>query len=233
MDKPQRAGLFITLEGGEGSGKSTQAHALAERLRAASFPVTVTREPGGTSLGEVVRELLKRPALARRVYIALAETSTWSKIDPRAELFLFEAARAQLVSQVVRPALDRGETVICDRFTDSTLAYQGYGRGLDLDIIHTVNDFAAQGLRPDLTVLLDLPVEVGLARKLGEQENWRASLGGEETAFHERVRRGFLTLAQTDPERWFVVDATQSPERITEIIWARLKPLLERRPQRA
>lgn len=227
MSELRQHGLFITLEGGEGAGKSTLAQALAERLRAAGFSATVTREPGGTGLGEMVRHLIRRPVLARRLYSALSKSSAWTGLDPRAELFLFEAARAQVVNDVIQPALRRGDIVISDRFTDSTLAYQGYGRGLDLDAIRAVNDLATQGLRPDLTVLLDLPVEVGLARNRGEQEDWRRSLGGESLSFYERVRAGYLELARSEPQRWFVIDAAQPRERITDLLWARLLPLLK------
>jgi dTMP kinase len=204
-----RQGLLITLEGGEGSGKSTQAQDLKELLEAKGFTVTLTREPAGCPLGRRVRELLTDPSL---------------ELDPRSELLLFAAARAQHVAEVIRPALERGEVVICDRFSDSSVAYQGYGRGLSLDDVRLANGIASQGLVPDLTVLLDVPVEVGLARKAGEDAPDR--IGQEGPEFHERVRQGYLALAAAEPRRFLVVDATLSPEEITRTIWRRLAPLL-------
>jgi len=204
-----RQGLLITLEGGEGSGKSTQAQDLKELLEAKGFTVTVTREPAGCPLGRRVRELLAEPSL---------------ELDPRSELFLLAAARAQHVAEVIRPALERGEVVICDRFSDSSVAYQGYGRGLSLDDVRLANRIASQGLVPDLTVLLDVPVEVGLARKAGEDAPDR--IGQEGAEFHQRVRQGYLALAAQEPRRFLVVDATLAPEEITRTIWRRLAPLL-------
>ena len=185
-------GRFIVLEGGEGAGKSSVQQALGERLHAAGFDVLLTREPGGTGLGERIRELV----LAQR-----------SVDDPLAELLLFEAARAHLVSGVIRPALDAGRTVICDRFAASSVAYQGFGRGLGREVVERANAMATGGLAPDLALLLDLPVEAGLAR--------RAGVGGanhfdaEDMAFHERVRAGFLKLAGEAPGRWRVIDASR------------------------
>jgi dTMP kinase len=219
-------GLFLTLEGGEGAGKSTQARALSHRLEAGGYRVITTREPGGTNLGEIIRGLLRRPAISRRFYSALTDSDVWTSMDPWAELFLFEAARAQLVNSLIEPALSSGSVVICDRFTDSTLAYQGYGRGLDLEAIAAANALATRDVRPDLTVLLDLPVEVGLARNRGEEENWRNSLGGETVAFYERVRAGFHALARAEPDRWLVLDATQPPDVTTNAIWVRLQQIL-------
>ena len=204
-----RLGLLITLEGCEGSGKSTQAEALKALLEEQGFGVTVTREPAGCPLGQRVRELLSEPSL---------------KLDPRSELFLFVAARAQHVSEVIRPALERGEVVICDRFSDSTVAYQGYGRGLNLDAVHMANRIATRGLVPDLTVLLNVPVETGLGRKAGEKLPDR--IGQEGARFHERVRQGYLTMAAQEPDRFLVRDGTLAPEEITRTIWRRLEPLL-------
>jgi dTMP kinase len=204
-----RQGLFITLEGGEGSGKSSQAQALKTLLERAGRTVTVTREPAGCPLGQRVRELLNDPSL---------------KLDASSELFLFVALRAQHVAEVIRPALQRGENVICDRFGDSTVAYQGYGRSLSPDDVRLVNRMATRGLVPDLTVLLDAPVETGLARKQGESVPDR--IGQEGAAFHERVRQGYLAMAAQEPERFLVVDATLPPEEITRTIWRRLEPLL-------
>ena len=161
---------FIVFEGGEGSGKSTAAAALAETLRARGREVLLTREPGGTPAGEFVRALLHEP------------------LTPWAETFAFLAARAQLVAEVIRPALSRGEIVICDRFSASTFAYQGYGRGLDIGTLHTANDAATLGLEPTLTIFLDIDPEVGLRRKLGEAEAIRTGL--ETLEFHRKVRAG-------------------------------------------
>ena len=210
------SGLFITLEGGEGAGKSLQAQALARRLEARGLTVVCTREPGGTPLGERLRELLLDLSRAGTSLTQLTET------------LLFAAARAELVTQVIAPALERGEAVVCDRFGDSTLAYQGCGRGVDLALIETLNAAACAGLGPRLTVLLDLPVEEGLARTgaAGRADRF----GREERAFHERVREGYRALAGRDPERWLVVDATQPPEAVTDAIWRRVEALLPAAP---
>jgi dTMP kinase len=205
----QRLSLFITLEGGEGSGKSTQAQALKELLEAKGFTVTLTREPAGCPLGQRVREFLSDPSL---------------RLDPRSELFLFVAARAQHVAEVIRPALERGEIVICDRFSDSTVAYQGYGRGLSLDDVRLANRIATRGLVPDLTVLLSVPVETGLGRKAGEEVP--DCIGQEEARFHERVRQGYLAMAAQEPNRFLVRDGTLPPEEITRTIWRWLESLL-------
>jgi len=204
-----RQGLFITLEGGEGSGKSSQAQALNTLLEAKGYSVTVTREPAGCELGERVQGLLNDGSI---------------DLDPRAELFLFEAARAQHVAEVIRPALERGEVVICDRFSDSSLAYQGHGRGLSLSHVRVANRIATQGLVPDLTILLNVSVHLGLTRKEGEAAPDR--IGHEGPDFHERVRRGYLAIAAKEPERFLVVDGTLPAEEITQRIWHRLEPLL-------
>src|SRR5487761_208762 len=160
QDLSHRRGLLVTFEGGEGSGKSTQLAALAARVYETGREVVAAREPGGTSLGEALRPLTRKPGMTQRIYAALTGDSTWSGIEARAELFLYEAARAQLVSELVQPGLERGAVVMLDRFTDSTLTYQGYGRGLDLDSIAAVNAIAARNLTPDRTFLLDLDVEI-------------------------------------------------------------------------
>ena len=206
---PPRQGLFITLEGGEGSGKSTQAQALKALLEDQGFSVTVTREPAGCPLGQRVRELLSDPSL---------------KLNPRSELFLFVAARAQHVAEVIRPALDHNDVVICDRFGDSSVAYQGYGRGLSVENVREVNRMATRGLVPDLTVFLNVPVEMGLGRKAGEKAPDR--IGREGAAFHERVRQGYLAMAAREPDRFLVRDGTLAPEEITRTIWRRLELLL-------
>ena len=196
--------MFITVEGIEGSGKSTLIASLAERLEATGRSCLVTREPGGCRLGEDLRRILLESA---------------RRLDDRAELFLFLADRAQHVSEVVRPALSRGEWVICDRYADSTVAYQGYGRGMNAAMLRNASDAAAGGLTPDLTFLLDLPAEEGLrrARMRNLTEGTEASEGrfeAEELAFHERVRTGFLKLARMEPARFAVLDARRPPQEL-------------------
>ncbi len=197
--------MFISFEGVEGSGKSTQARLLYERLASRLEQVVLTHEPGGTPLGEKIMELLK-----------------WAggiQIAPLAELALFNASRSQLVSTVVRPHLEAGGTVICDRYAESSLAYQGYGRGLDLDMVRQAVDVATGGLRPDLIVLVDVPVREGLRRKRDEKPD---RFEREDVAFHERVREGYLRMAAAESLRWFVVDGTQSVARIHELIRERV-----------
>ncbi|MGE0540856.1 MAG: dTMP kinase [Dehalococcoidia bacterium] len=212
--------MFITLEGGEGAGKSTQAHAIAERVKGARRPVLLTREPGGTPFGEVARSIVLRHSIA--------EGAEPFRLDDTAELLIFAAARAQHVDELIRPSLDQGIVVICDRFTDSTIAYQGYARGMSLVRISQSIELATNGLTPDLTVLLDLPVERGLARRYGDLgHTLSADLFERETQeFHQRVRNGFLTLAAAEPNRFLVLDATQPPAIITTRIWERIEPLL-------
>ncbi len=205
--------LFIVFEGGEGCGKSTQTRALYRRLSKDGFGAVLTREPGGTRLCERVRRHLKQ--------------TDETPISPLAELFLIATARAQLVSEVIRPELEKGKTVICDRFTPSTLAYQGYGRGLDTDAIRDVNDIATDGMSPDLIVLLDIPVEAGLSRKKSRE---RDRFESESLAFHSRVRRGYLDLAEADPRRWLVVDGRLPRKAIESAIWERVSALLGREP---
>ncbi len=201
--------LFITFEGGEGCGKSVQAKALYRRLSQLAIPVVLTHEPGGTSFGRKIGQWLK-----------------WTEgtdISPLTELLLFNASRAQLVTKVIQPSLESGKTVICDRYADSTTAYQSYGRGLDLEMVKAVNNAATQGLKPDLTVLLDISAEEGLARKRAEKQD---RFEQEDIAFHQRVREGYVKLAANDPQRWLVVDASQSKRKIAEIIWQRVSQLL-------
>jgi dTMP kinase len=184
-------GRFIVLEGGEGAGKSRLLGALGESLRARGHDVVPTREPGGTPLGEVVREIIFMP----------------HPRDAVAELLLFEAARAQLVAEVIRPALDRGAIVLCDRFAASSVAYQGFGRGIPRDVVERANEVATRGLRPHLTLLLDISPEEGLRRRAGDGgEN---HFDRETLEFHTRVRNGFLTLAAEDPGGWRVTDASR------------------------
>ena len=191
-------GLFITLEGPEGAGKSTQLPRLCTWLEGQGRPVVATRNPGGTAIGRQIRQVLLDPANKAMV--------------PMAELMLYAADRAQHVEEVVRPALASGAVVLCDRFGDSTLAYQGYGRGLDLTLLRALNEMASGGLRPDLTLLLDLPSEVGLARVAASRAIDR--LEDEAIAFHHRLREGYRALAAEEPDRFVVVDATQDPERV-------------------
>ncbi len=203
------SGFFVTLEGGEGSGKSTQIQRLAGRLRALGHDPILTREPGGTPLAEGVRALLldgeRRPT-------ALAE------------VFLLEASRAQLVETVIRPALSAGRVVLCDRYADSTLAYQGGGRGLDDALLRALNRAATGGLQPHLTLLFDTPPELGLRRRSAGGEVNR--LDREPEAFHARVRDRYLELAAEDPARWVVVDATQPPDAIEARVWTLIEPRL-------
>jgi dTMP kinase len=209
------AGRFITFEGPEGGGKSTQVDHLSRRLEQAGVLVYQTREPGGTPVGGELRAMLlvpDRPALA-----------------PETEALLMCADRAQHVSEVIRPALASGMVVVCDRYADSTLAYQGFGSGVDLASLEAVITFATGGLQPDLTVLIDLDVRVGLERKrrasrAGQDDLNRIDL--REVSYHERVRDGFQTLARRSPQRFFVVDGTQPPEAISDQIWARVTRLV-------
>ena len=199
--------IFIVFEGGDGSGKSTQARNLSQRLRRRSIPVLLTREPGGTPSGESIRRLLKGQRSFR----------------PMSELLLFEAARAQLVESVIRPGLDGGTTVICDRYTASTVAYQGHGRGLDLALIQQLNEMATGGLVPDLTVLLALSPLVGLSRRgaAGSDTFERAP-----QEFQSKVREGYLAQAAEAPERWLVLDASRPQSELSREIWTKVQPLL-------
>jgi dTMP kinase len=192
---PASRGWFITIEGPDGAGKTTQAERLAAHLRSAGHDIHLTREPGGTWLGERLRELL------------LARTASTSRADPMTDALLFNAARRQLVTEVIEPALDAGRTVVCARYADSTLAYQGYGAGVPLDELRALQSAATGGLLPDLTILLDLPVEAGLARKApGDVTRFEAEF---DLAFHQRVREGFLAIAVASPSRFAVVDASR------------------------
>ena len=208
-------GRFITFEGGEGCGKSTQVRRLASALEAAGIEVVLTREPGGTRLAELVRGLLKD-----------------EREDPpcdRSELLLFLAARAQLVKNVIRPALAAGKWVVSDRFSDSTFAYQGYGRGLPLDVIRLANDFACDGLKPDLTLLLDVDAATAARRMRGREAATATTADRIEQAgdaFHARLAQGFQELAAAEPERIRRIDASGTPDDVEGRIWTLLRPLI-------
>lgn len=201
MAPPAGTGCFVTIEGGEGTGKTTLLAALAERARAEGLDVVTCREPGGTALGERLRSALLGPDGAAP--------------DPRAELLVFAAARAQLVAEVIRPALDRGALVLCDRYADSTTAYQHHGRGLLRDTVDAVNAAATGGLTPDLTLLLDLPAAEGL-RRAGRAGDY---IEREALAFHERVRTGYAELAGVEPERWRLLNTSRDAEDVVGEAW--------------
>ncbi len=210
-DEAPRRGWFVTFEGADGSGKTHQAALLADAARAAGVPTTLTREPGGTWAGERIREIL------------LGASSTNERISPRADALLFSAGRAQLVAEVVKPALARGELVIDARHADSTLAYQGFGRGLPVEELRAIQRFATGGRRPDLTVLLDVPAEVGLARKATDERNRFEA--GFDLEFHRRVRAGYLQLAEAEPDRFAVVDGRPEPATVFAAVLAALDRL--------
>jgi dTMP kinase len=194
--------MFITLEGPEGSGKTTQIPLLADFLRKRGLDVLTTREPGGTSIGEQVRTILHN--LENK------------EMQPRTEILLFQASRAQLVEQVIRPHLKIGGIVLSDRYADSTLAYQGYGHQIDIESLRVLLTFATGGLKPDLTILMDVEVEMGLRRKELKGE-WNR-LDAYDLEFHHRVHQGYLKLVKAEPERWEVVDASQPPAKVQDLL---------------
>ena len=224
--------LFISFEGGEGSGKTTQSERLQQRLQRAGMSPLLVREPGTTRLGDLLRDVLKQ------------ETSKEHSLSPGAELFLFAASRAELVLKEIKPALERGDAlVISDRFADSTMAYQGYGRRLLLDDVAAINRVATQGMMPDLTFLLDCPPDRGLKRlappqfRLPIEQNestsaTRIDVAGtrrfeeESLEFHTRVRDGYLAMAKQEPSRWCVIDATRPMEEIGDMVWDRVQERL-------
>ncbi len=207
--------MFITLEGPDGSGKSTQIGPLGDFLRQSGYPVLTTREPGGTPIGDQVRTVVLNRMENKAMH-------------PRTEILLFLAARAQLVEEVIRPRLLAGEIVLSDRYADSTLAYQGYGHEFDCDLLRQLLNFATGGLWPDLTILLDVDVETGLKRRRSSGGEWNR-LDAYALAFHQRVRQGYHTLAGRDPQRWVILDANrpfdQVQEDLRKIIIARLEDI--------
>jgi len=208
---PKHKGLFIAFEGCEGCGKSTQAGLLYDELLRRNKPVVLTHEPGGTPLGDNVRKILK----VKRDYA----------ISPLAELLLFNSCRAQLMRDVILPALGKGVSVVCDRFTGSTLAYQGYGRGLELETVASINSAATGGLEPDLIFLLDLQPQAGLKRKRNINDD---RFEAEDITFHRRVRDGYLELAGRDPARWIVLEAQQPISALGKAVLDRVLPLLNK-----
>lgn len=218
--------MFITFEGPEGSGKTTQIQALASYLKGRGYDVVLTREPGGTAIGDQIRQVLLDPDNQEML--------------PEAEILLFSASRAQVIGQVIRPALDRGAIVICDRFADSTMAYQGYGQGLDMESLAAITEFATGGLTPDLTVYLDIEVEEGLQRKraalqAGDSESAAGRQGADAwnrldqqaLDFHNRVRQGYLDLAQAGPDRWLIINAARPRDVIQQDIRERVEAFLQ------
>jgi dTMP kinase len=211
----QNHGIFITLEGPDGAGKSSQAGVLADRIRSGRRAVLLAREPGGTDLGERVRDVL---------------LSASAEHDALTDALLFNAARRQLVRDVIAPALAGGAVVVCDRFADSTLAYQGYGSGAPLAALRALAEVATDGLAPTRTVLLDLPAETGLARRFGGSLDQLTRFETSEAFdrdFHERVRAGYLELAAQEPDRWRVVDASLPADKVAARVWAAVEDLFD------
>jgi len=206
-----RRGRFLVLDGPEGAGKTTHAERLVRRLRDAGREATGVRDPGSTPVSERIRDVL----LDRRL----------PEMDPRTELFLYMASRAEMVARIIRPALDVGLVVVCDRFVSSTVAYQGYAGGIEPDLIWDLGRTACEGLEPDLTVVLDLPVQEGLARarRLAEPDRIEA----KDVAYHERVRQGFLTMAEARPDVFAIVDAGRPPDAVADAIWEAVERVLQ------
>jgi len=190
--------MFISFEGPDGSGKTTQIRKLAQFLQAQGYQVVVTREPGGTSIGDQIRDILFR----------MENTA----MHPRTEILLFQASRAQHVEELIKPSIQQGKVVLCDRYADSTLAYQGYGHKVNLEQLRNIVNFATGGLKPDLTLLFDIDVEEGLRRR-DEGGDWNR-LDAYKLAFHKRVRAGYQQLVREEPSRWEVLDASQPPDII-------------------
>jgi dTMP kinase len=203
-------GLFITFEGGEGCGKSTQIATLKARLEAMGKKVVQTREPGGTALGESVRNLLQYDDAGQGM-------------SPEAELLLFAASRAQHVRQLIVPAIAEGQIVLCDRFRDSTTVYQGVARAIDSEKVDTINQFAIGDTNPDLTILIDLPPEIGLARVHARSDGQLDRMEKEAIEFFQAVRQGYLDLAKSEPKRFLVLDGSQSVEELETQIWQKVE----------
>ena len=203
--------MFITLEGPDGSGKTTQIRLLHDALKSANYDVLLTREPGGSPIGDQIRQILHD--VQNR------------EMNPATEILLYSASRAQLVKQVIRPALAAGKIVLCDRYAGSTMAYQGYGRGLDLRALEAITNFATGGLKPDLTLLLDVDVRIGLGRRLKGGEEWNR-MDQQALEFHQRTRDGYLTLAAAEPGRWVRIDASGSIDQVAAALWERVKQAL-------
>jgi len=201
--------LFISFEGVEGCGKSTQVRLLGDWLRGEGYRVLATREPGGTRIGDKIRRILLEPA--------------YTEMDARTEILLFSAARAQIVNQALRPHLAAGGIVLCDRFADSTLAYQGYGHRLNLDTLRMITEFATGGLWPDITFYLHLSVEEGLRRKAGGNRAEWNRMERKQLEYHQRVAAGYLELAQAEPARWVILDAQQDIEAIQSMVREKIR----------
>ena len=206
-------GLFITFEGTDGTGKTTQIQRLTADLRQTGYDVCLTREPGGTPISEQIRDMLLNP--------------NHSEMVATTELLLYAASRAQHVSEVIKPALEAGKVVISSRFADATVVYQGYGRGLDLERINRLNRIATDGIMPDVTFVLDLPVEIGLQR-LQKRRGGLDRLEREKIEFHRRLREGYQTLAKQEPQRLKIIDAQVSPEQVYARIQEAIQPLLQK-----
>lgn len=218
-----KKGLFITIEGVEGAGKTTQARLLVDKIASCGFEVLLTREPGGTSIGEKIREILLNPS--------------FSEMIPFCEVLLYNAARSQLVSQVIRPSLQKGMVVVSDRYFDSTTVYQGFAGGEDPEIIRKINLWSTGGLFPELTFVLDVDIMTGFGRLLQKRKRGAEENGDrveqKELDFHHRVREGFLKLAQGEPERITVIQAGGKPEEVHAAIWTKVRAVLkEKRLQR-
>ncbi len=217
--------MFISIEGPEGSGKTTLASDLGRRLTAVGRQVHLTFEPGGTPLGREIRRIVRFGVVVGR------EDEPPAALDPRAETLLFLAARAQLIYEVLLPRLARGEVVICDRYADSTLAYQSYGRELPQAPVREAIQFATGGLWPDLTILLDLDPAIGLQRNRGTAPGVPVDrFEAQDLAFHDRVRRGYLALAAEEPRRWLVLDGTRPVPEVAELAWQEVRRRLEGEP---
>ncbi len=220
-------GIFITFEGGDGAGKTTQAGLLKSHItaHASGRQVVTFRDPGSTDLGDFIRSYLRNTTetLGEQATFAMMRVPGFpARVEPQAELFLFEAARAQLVHEAIRPALQQNKIVISDRFADSTTAYQGYGRGIDVERVAFLNEITTDGLKPDLTILLDISPEDGLSRLTGALDRMER----EPPDFHRRVRKGYLEIAKTEPERFLVLDGMQPEDDLAVRIWERVESLL-------